>query len=59
MKFLTKEQLCEALSQDYATRASKGGASYALSYNHYLERCRNRKLDELMTQYKVQGLNKK
>jgi len=59
MKFLTKEQLCEALSQDYAVRASRGGANYTLSYNHYLERCRNRKLNELMTQYKVQGLNKK
>ena len=56
---LTKEQLCEALAQDYATRASRGGAPYAISYNHYLERCYKRKTDELITQYKVQGLKQK
>jgi hypothetical protein len=53
---LTKEQLCEALALDYADRASKRGAHYEDSYVHYLERCRNRKTDELIKQYKVQGL---
>jgi hypothetical protein len=56
---LTKEQLCEALAQDYANRAYRGGASYDTSYDHYLERCRNRKTDELINQYKVQGLKEK
>jgi hypothetical protein len=56
---LTKEQLCEILALDYADRASKRGASYDASYTHYLERCRNRKLDDLIKQYKVQGLKEK
>ena len=56
---LTKEQLCEILTLDYADRASKRGANYEASYNHYLERCRNRKLDDLIDQYKVQGLTEK
>jgi len=53
---LTKEQLCEALALDYADRASKRGAHYEDSYNHYLKRCHSRKLDDLIKQYKVQGL---
>ena len=56
---LTKEQLCEILTLDYADRASKRGANYEASYNHYLERCYKRKTDELITQYKVQGLKQK
>jgi hypothetical protein len=56
---LTKEKLCEALAQDYANRASRGGADYASSYNHYLERCYNRQMTELVNQYKVQGLKEK
>ena len=56
---LTKDQLCEALAQDYANRASRGGAHYATSYTHYLERCYKRKTDELIKQYKVQGLKQK
>ena len=56
---LTKEQLCETLALDYADRASKRGANYNDSYNHYLKRCYKRKTDELITQYKVQGLKQK
>ena len=56
---LTKAQLCEILALDYADRASKRGANYNDSYNHYLKRCYKRKTDELITQYKVQGLKQK
>ena len=56
---LTNLPLCEALAQDYANRASSWGAHYATSYNHYLDRCHNRKTDELIKQYKVQGLKQK
>ena len=56
---LTKEQRCEILALDYADRASKRGANYEDSYNHYLKRCHSRKLDDLIKQYKVQGLKEK
>jgi len=57
LKELTKEELCEALAEDYADRAAKNGASYDESYNHYLGRCLARKTLDLMKQYKIQGLN--
>lgn len=57
MKEITKEELCEALAEDYADRAAKNGASYDESYMHYLNRCLARKTKDLLEQYKVQGLN--
>jgi len=55
---LNKDEICEALSLDYAERASNGGANYSTSYKHYLNRCSKRKFEDLMTQYTVQGLGK-
>ena len=57
MKELTKDELCEALAEDYADRAAKGGNDYDASYTHYLKRCLARRTKDLMAQYKVQGLN--
>jgi hypothetical protein len=57
MKDLTKEELCEALAEDYADRAARGGSTYDAAYQHYLERCLKRKEQELMDQYRIQGLN--
>jgi len=57
LKELTKDELCEALAEDYADRAAKNGANYDVSYSHYLKRCLTRRTSELMGQYKVQGLN--
>lgn len=53
---LTKEQLCEALALDYADRANRRGANYEDSYDQYILRCNKRPLEELQSQYKVQGL---
>ena len=53
---LTKEQLCEALSLDYADRASRGGINYNDAYDRYLSRCQERDLKDLKEQYKVQSL---
>jgi hypothetical protein len=57
MKEITKEELCEALAEDYADRAAKNGANYETSFAHYLKRCLARRTVELMQQYKAQGLN--
>ena len=57
MKELTKDELCEALAEDYADRASHGSKEYDEAYQHYLSRCLARKTIDLMKQYKVQGLN--
>ncbi len=57
MKNLSREELCEALAEDYADRAAKGGNDYTKSYVHYLERCLLRKTTDLLQQYKVQGLH--
>ena len=54
---LTKEQLWEALALDYADRASKGGLNYDDAYERYISRCKQRPLEELEQQYKVQGLS--
>lgn len=56
MKDLTKEELCEALAEDYADRAANSGTNYDAAYTHYLTRCLARKTSDLMKQYKVQGL---
>ena len=55
---LNKNEICEALSLDYAERASNGGANYDISYKHYLQRCHKRNFEDLMSQYRVQGLEK-
>jgi hypothetical protein len=57
MKELTKEELCEALAEDYADRAARNGANYETSFAHYLKRCLARRTKDLMDQYKVQGLS--
>ncbi len=57
MKDLTKEDLCEALAEDYANRATSGSKGYDEAYTHYLNRCLARKTADLLQQYKVQGLN--
>jgi hypothetical protein len=56
---LSKEYLCEKLSEDYADRASKGGANYDDAYSHYMERCLSRDEENLSKQYVVQGLQNK
>jgi hypothetical protein len=53
---LSKTEICIKLSEDYADRATKGGANYDDAYEHYLTRCLNRDEEELQSQYKVQGL---
>jgi len=57
MKKITKEELCEALAEDYADKAASKGRNYNDSYTHYLKRCLARETTELMNQYKTQGLN--
>jgi len=46
------------LAEDYAERASSGGKNYKESFDHYLQRCLNRTTDNLVSQYKIQGLDK-
>jgi len=53
---LTKEQLCKALAEDYADRANRGGLPYEAAYDRYIERCKQRSLEDLKHQYKVAGL---
>ena len=55
---MNKKLMCEKLSEDYADRASKGGANYDKSYDQYIERCMKREESEIKKQYKVQGLGK-
>jgi len=55
---MNKEEICITLAEDYADRATKGGANYDESYQHYLSRCLNRNEDDLKSQLKVQGLNR-
>jgi len=43
LKELTKDELCEALAEDYADRASRGSKEYDEAYQHYLSRCLARK----------------
>jgi len=57
LKEITKEELCEALAEDYADRAARNGTNYDESFKHYLERCLKRKEKDLMEQYRAQGLN--
>jgi len=53
---MTKTEICIKLSEDYADRATRGGADYDTAYDHYLVRCLNRDEEELQKQFKVQGL---
>jgi hypothetical protein len=53
---MTKIEMCTELSNDYADRASRGGANYEDAYEHYLSRCLNRDTEELTKQCKIQGL---
>jgi len=57
-KQLNKEELCEALAEDYADKATRGGLSYNSAYTHYLDRCFKRKFKDLVIQYTVQGLGR-
>lgn len=54
---LSKTDLSEALSEDYAERAAKSGMAYNDAYDHYYERCMSRSEIDLYAQYKVQGLD--
>lgn len=53
---MTKEQLCEELSLDYADRVAKAGMNYDDAYEHYFGRCMKREEKELLDQYNVQNL---
>jgi hypothetical protein len=55
---MTKTEICTELANDYADRASRGGANYDDAFEHYLGRCLKRETEELKKQYKVQGLKK-
>jgi len=54
---MTTTEMCIKLAEDYADRATKGGANYDDAYEHYLTRCLNRDEKELKQQVDVQGLN--
>jgi len=56
---LSKQQLCEKLSEDYAERANRGGANYEDAYSHYLDRCLKRETEDLSKHYIVAGLHTK
>ena len=55
---ISRNELCEALSIDYADRATKGGLKvpYDTAYKQYLKRCEIRSYKDLLQQYTVQGL---
>jgi len=55
---MNKDEICEALAEDYADKVAKTGGSYNDAYNHYLERCMKRTEEDLEHQYNVQGLDK-
>jgi hypothetical protein len=54
---MNKTEICIKLAEDYADRASKGGANYEESYDHYLARCLNRDEKDLKSQFKIQNNN--
>ncbi len=54
---MNKKELCEALAEDYADRVANSGMDYDAAYDHYLERCNNRKEKDLLIQYKTAGLD--
>ena len=55
---LSKDELCEALAEDYADRAARNGLGYEDAFRQYLKRCMKRTKQDLMQQYTVQGLHK-
>ena len=54
---MNKKKLCEALAEDYAERVAKAGGNFNTAYDHYLARCKKRKEQELLDQYKMSGLD--
>ena len=55
---MTKEDMCEALAEDYADRVARVGSDYDDAYEHYLARCRTREASELKSQLISAGLDK-
>lgn len=55
---MDKEEMSVRLAEDYAEKAASKGRDYNDSYDHYLQRCLQRTTENLVQQYKVQGLDK-
>ncbi len=55
---MNKQELCEALAEDYADKVANTGGNYEDAFNHYLKRCMKREEKDLEHQFNVQGLDK-
>ena len=55
---MNKQEICEALAEDYADRVANTGGNYDDAFNHYLERCKKRDEKDLLDQLRAAGLDK-